>query len=299
VSVPADPPPLSTRVLAVDAARGAALVGMIVYHAVWDLGLLGLADPPPAEAPGWRLFARIVAASFLVLVGVSLVLASRNGLDRRRYLRRLAAIGAAAAAVTTVTFFAVPNGVVVFGILHHVVVASVLALPFLRAPLWIVIGTALAVLAAPAVVDQPGLGLIGLGALSWPSVDHVPLFPWFSAVLAGIALARLGPLRVRVPDTRTMRALAAFGRRSLIVYLVHQPVLLGVLWAASFALPPAVEREFVASCRQSCEGSGRDPASCTRICACTAETARRERLFRAPDAEARLAAAARLCARAE
>jgi uncharacterized membrane protein len=299
MSAPADPPPLSARVLAVDAARGAALVGMILYHAVWDLGLLGLADPPPAEAPGWRLFARIVAASFLVIVGISLVLATRNGLDLRRYLRRLAVIAAAAGAVTVATWLAVPSGVVVFGILHHVALASVLALPFVRAPLWLVSATGIAVLAAPFLVEAPALGLLGLGELGWPSVDHVPLFPWFSAVLAGVALARVAPPRPAESGPRWARALAGFGRRSLLVYLVHQPVLLALLWAASLALPPAVERRFAASCVRSCEAAGRDAPSCARACACTTETARRERLLSAPDAEARLAAAARLCARAD
>ncbi|MFN4212329.1 MAG: heparan-alpha-glucosaminide N-acetyltransferase domain-containing protein, partial [Devosia sp.] len=79
-------------------------------------------------------FARSIAASFLTLVGFSLVLATRGGLNRKAYLKRLAMVGAAAMLVTVATFFAIRDNFIFFGILHQVALASVIALPFLRAP---------------------------------------------------------------------------------------------------------------------------------------------------------------------
>ncbi|HEY8578676.1 MAG TPA: heparan-alpha-glucosaminide N-acetyltransferase domain-containing protein, partial [Beijerinckiaceae bacterium] len=73
--------PATARVPLVDAARGAALVGMAIYHFVWDLGFFGLIPRDWPYDPRFVLFGHAVAASFLALVGVSLALAARDGLD--------------------------------------------------------------------------------------------------------------------------------------------------------------------------------------------------------------------------
>ena len=90
----------SGRVDAVDCARGLALIGMAVYHLSWDLADFRLASPLLPFTPPMRLLSHSVASVFLALVGVSLALAHRNGLNLRAFWRRLAIIGAAAALVT-------------------------------------------------------------------------------------------------------------------------------------------------------------------------------------------------------
>src|SRR6185503_12461180 len=62
------------RLDAIDAIRGAALCAMVVYHFAWDLADFHLVGWDVAAGPIWRLFARSIASSFLILVGVSLVL---------------------------------------------------------------------------------------------------------------------------------------------------------------------------------------------------------------------------------
>ena len=65
--------------------------------------------------------------------------------------------------------------------------------------------------------------------------DYVPLFPWTGVLLIGIAAGhwlmreRFGPL---APLGRVPAALRWLGRHSLVVYLVHQPLLIGLLWLA-------------------------------------------------------------------
>ncbi|WP_164177085.1 heparan-alpha-glucosaminide N-acetyltransferase domain-containing protein, partial [Streptococcus pneumoniae] len=71
-----------------------------------------------ALEPGWRWFARCIAGSFLVLVGFSLILATRNGINRKAYVRRLVMVAGAAALVTLGTWFALPHAYIFFGILH-------------------------------------------------------------------------------------------------------------------------------------------------------------------------------------
>jgi uncharacterized membrane protein len=65
-----------------------------------------------------------------------------------------------------------------------------------------------------------------------PTEDHVPLLPWFGVVLVGVALGAALP-RARVALDRmgrlSPRWLGWLGRHSLLIYLVHQPVLIGAL----------------------------------------------------------------------
>ena len=129
------------RIPALDLARGAALAAMVIYHAAWDLSFLGLIETDIRDHTGWILFARAIAASFLVLVGIGLVLAHASGADapgwnRAASFKRLGMITGAALLVTAGTYAAMPDNFIFFGILHAIAVSSVLALPFLRLPSW-------------------------------------------------------------------------------------------------------------------------------------------------------------------
>jgi uncharacterized membrane protein len=236
------------RVAAIDMARGAALAAMAVYHFSWDLSFYRLADVPVTSATGWIIFARMIAGSFLGLVGVSLVLAARGGINWRGYLKRLAQIVAAAAAITVATWFAFPGTYIFFGILHAIALFSLLALPFLRLPAVLTLATAALAFAAPALIsgplfDRPWLLWTGLGTVFPPSNDYVPLFPWFGATLTGLALAKIaenagywGRLAGWQPQTAFARLAAFAGRHSLLVYLAHQPLLLALLGGVAWVV---------------------------------------------------------------
>jgi uncharacterized membrane protein len=238
---PAVPP---FRLPLVDLARGVALLAMAVYHFFWDLEFFGLADLGVTENMLWIAFARAIAASFLALVGLGLVLGHTNGVKLKPFLRRLAIIVAAAAAITGLSYFADPDGIIWFGILHCIAVSSVIGLLFLHLPVIVVILAGMACIAAPYVATSPvfnGLGWIWLGLAQdvIPSNDYNPLLPWFGYVLLGIAAARLFPPEkwpFWQPRSIASRALCFAGRHSLIVYLVHQPLLMGTVWLAAQTL---------------------------------------------------------------
>src|SRR6478736_3096248 len=107
--------PETPRFALVDLARGVALLAMFVYHFAYDLSFFGLIETDIVAEPGWRLFARCIAGSFLTIVGFSLVLATQKGLNRRAYLKRLAMVAGAAALVTLGTWFAMPGNFIFFG----------------------------------------------------------------------------------------------------------------------------------------------------------------------------------------
>ena len=223
-----------------DLARGIALIAMAIYHFVWDLSLFGLVSPQTPFEPHWRYLARATAGSFLFLAGISLTIAHANGIRWRPYSRRLAMILGAAGLITALTLYATPEQFIFFGILHMIAAGSVAGLALVRLPWWIAIGIAIVVLwiglfYENAMFDHPFLWWTGLGTASIPSSDLVPFFPSFAAIAAGIAVAKLANLEggsTSSVDTSTVsRALRWAGRHSLFVYLVHQPILIGLIFA--------------------------------------------------------------------
>lgn len=269
------------RLEAIDVARGLALVAMAIYHFAWDLEFFGHVPHAMTAQGGWKLFARCIASSFLFLVGVSLFLGHAKGIRWRPFLRRFVMVAGAAAAISLVTWLAVPGGFIFFGILHQIALASMLGLAFLRLPSIVTIVVAVAVLAAPHFLrstffDHPAWWWVGLSSVNPRSNDYVPLFPWFAAVLFGIATARIAThvgLFERMASWRMpnwSRPLQFAGRHSLAVYLIHQPVLISLLWLFSQIMPaaePARDAQFMRACQAQCEDV-QDRPFCEYYCVC-------------------------------
>lgn len=309
------------RIDAIDVARGLALLAMAVYHFSWDLSFLQLVATPVGSDPAWQWFARAIAGSFLFLVGVSLALGHGDGVRWRPFLKRFATIAGAAGLITVATYFVFPDSYIFFGILHCIAVSSVLALPFLRLPWPATLAAAALVLAAPHLAasdafDAPAVAWLGLGTRVPVTNDYVPIFPWFGMVLAGIAAGRLTLpllggrwfLRWRAGGP-VGRALRWAGRRSLVLYLLHQPVLLGLLYPLALAVgpnPAAEAAPFLRQCERSCLAAGRSRGTCERACACTVEALKANGLWAParreeppPEEQAAVRTLARQCFAAE
>ena len=306
------------RIAAIDVTRGAAILAMVAYHFSFDLYHFGYVDWPVTTAPAWRGFAAAIASTFLFLAGVGLVLAHGDGIRWRAFARRLAIIALAAAAVTAVTLMAMPAAPVWFGILHAIALFSLIGLAFVRVAVPVTLAAAVAVMVLPFVWRSPafdGFAFIwlGLGERLRASMDYEPLFPWFGVTLLGIALARTfrdafrraarpaapadadaaaadggtapgEPPRPSQPALPA-RVLAWAGRRSLIIYLLHQPVLFAVLFTAlAVAGPPSGpwSRAFTAECEDACTARGADPAACAAQCGCARDEIVRRGLVPAP-----------------
>jgi uncharacterized membrane protein len=225
------------RIAAIDALRGGALCLMFVYHFSFDLRYYRVIASDFEHDPFWLGFRALIVASFMALVGISLVLADRAGATTAHFWKRIGIIAACAVAASVASYLVFPRTFIYFGILHCIAVASILAWPTVRKPLVaLVIGVAL--IAAGLAYSDP---LFDARAFSWlgftthkpATEDYVPLAPWAGVVLIGVAaghaLARANfrPLSQLANAPRWLRFL---GRHSLVVYMVHQPILLGALW---------------------------------------------------------------------
>jgi uncharacterized membrane protein len=238
----------------VDAARGVAMIMVVLYHLVYDLDNFG-GYGIESTSGFWAFFADFSASAFLFLVGLSLAISSererraeRRGLELfGKYARRGARIFLYGMLITVV-FLALGYGYVIFGILQLIGLSIVLAYPFLRLR-FVNAFVGLAVVAAGAYVGAQHIvagGVVGvllapLGVfpegLFMP--DYRPLLPWFGVVLLGLFFGNVAyvPLRKEAPAGSPPYAapLAFIGRHTLFIYLVHQPVLLATLWALGIA----------------------------------------------------------------
>lgn len=225
------------RVPAVDALRGLALCLMFVYHFAFDLRFYRVIAADFEHDPFWLGFRALIVAAFMLLVGVSMVLADRAGATRGHFLKRVGVIALCALAASAGSFFLFPRSFIYFGILHCIAVASVLARPLVRRPHAALVIGCVAIVAGVAwshpVFDARALSWLGFTTMKPATEDFVPLAPWAGVVLVGVALgqvlARHG-FRAIAPFAGAPAPLRWLGRHSLPVYMLHQPVFLGALW---------------------------------------------------------------------
>ncbi|MGN6775779.1 DUF1624 domain-containing protein [Rhizobium sp.] len=295
----ADAPQKTPRIGILDTARGVALLAMASYHCTWDFEFFGYLDSGTAETGWLKLYARVIASTFLFLAGFSLVLANTPEIRWRSYWRRLGMIVAAAAAISLVTFIGMLDEWIFFGILHSIAAASLIGLLFLRLPAFATLLVAI-VLAVGIVVDNliaplslhspffdaPWLWWVGLSENIQRSNDYVPLFPWLTPFLFGLGTAQLatslGWLKSLAKFGPGRNLIARAGRHSLIFYLVHQPVLFGLVYLLSLVAPAPPQDAtagYIGQCVASCTRSGSE-AMCRSFCQCTLDKLQTQNLFK-------------------
>ena len=197
------------------------------------------------DSPFLTWLARCTAGLFLLVAGVSMHLRYSGGSSKesaRHALLRGAKLFALGMVVTAATRVVAGDGFVVFGILHLIGFGTLLAWPLLAWPNLCLACGLLLVAAAPVVsgltIDSPWLLWLGVKTPDFFSVDYTPVVPWFGLMLVGVfAGSRFFPAGERAVKAHAWgesglgRGLAAVGRRSLLIYFLHQPVFL-----AGFAL---------------------------------------------------------------
>ena len=208
----------TSRMWLPDALRELALLNMLAYHAMYDWVYVFGHESSWYNiwAPGCHVWQQYICWSFILLSGFSFPLAKRpakNGLI----------VAGCAAVLTFVTALFMPSEAIWFGVLHlnaAAVLLTCLVYPLLqRLPA----GAGLAASAALfALTNQLPEGYLS-------SADYFPILPWVFLFWCGVFLARLWrPGRGEPPAA--LRPLCAIGRNTLLVYMLHQPVIYGALW---------------------------------------------------------------------
>ena len=119
------PAPRVERVASIDALRGVAIVAMVAYHFAFDLRFFGVTRADFENDPFWLTARASIVTSFLLLAGISLVLADRAGVDRPRFLRRVALVALCALAASVASYVIYPQTFIYFRhpALHRAVAA--------------------------------------------------------------------------------------------------------------------------------------------------------------------------------
>lgn len=235
------------RLPVVDLARGLAIAQMIVYHFIYDLTYFGWLHFDMTSEPEWIAWRNAIVSQFLLVSGVGVGLGDAAGRSGARFWRRWVQVAAAAALVSIGSAWMFGPRLIWFGILHFIAVALLLARPLPALGPWnLAIGAAL--LAVGLSVHDPRFdpawtSWIGLVAHKPPTEDYVPLLPWFGVVAIGVGAAELWrrrgfalPASLQRLGSSPARALRWLGRWPLTIYLVHQPIMMGVLFLVRRAL---------------------------------------------------------------
>lgn len=244
-----------------DTLRGLTLISMILYHTVWDLVFEFHLDLPwYRNTPGY-LWQQSICYGFILLSGFCYAL-NRSWFNR---FSRGLIILSAGCLITLATFWFMPENLIIFGILFFIGAAMLLLLPLEELLLsfnssaglsfsgllflltrninkgWLGFENFNWYLLPSSWYQHSYLGsFLGFKTREFYSLDYYSLLPWIFLYLAGYFLCRLllekSP-RYHTPESQGQLTLPPFfqkgweplnrlGRRSLLLYLIHQPFIL-------------------------------------------------------------------------
>lgn len=226
-----------SRIWELDALRGVCILCVIVVHFLFDLSFFGGFQ---LTLPAWYVFLQEYGgAIFVLLSGCCATLGTRS-------MRRGCIVFAAGMLITGVTYGMYRLGmsgadvVVKFGVLHLLGVCMILYPLFKKLPpaalasLGIIIAvTGFAI--RGVVVPQRWLFPLGLTYEGFTSSDYFPIFPQLGYFFIGAAIGKTAyrEKKTLLPGTFGKTPVARFfcwcGRQSLFIYLLHQPIVYGLL----------------------------------------------------------------------
>ncbi len=241
---------MTQRSITLDAIKGGLVLAMIAYHACYVAVMFGLSGIELYRGFWWA-FPRAIAAGFISVSGWNLAAKRARGAGFDAFARRAGMLALVALAISAATWPVLGKGFVFFGVIHLLALSSLLAYPLLGRPVAAALtGMALmisGIALAKLRFEFAWLAWLGLRPLDLYPADYLPLAPWFAFIAFGSAArdalrGRLSgdsaspqdqkrQLRPSKVPPAILRLLAATGRRSLIVYLAHLPLLYGLGWA--------------------------------------------------------------------
>ena len=214
------------RIDELDSLRATALVMMLVLNFVTDLNHFGIMNTETGDQ--WWWLARIAASLFVGISGVSYFLAHRLEYDFTKTSGRTKRLIFWAFVITIITYIFEPSAYVRFGVLHLLALASIVAFPVARKPEF-ALGIGLILLIIP-LSSNSNLVWLGLRETGFIAVDYFPLNPWLGIFFIGLALAsRIYPEGKPLTEIQWPEKWLWFGRNTLTIYVIHQPILIGFL----------------------------------------------------------------------
>lgn len=229
----------------IDSLRGLAIISMVLYHLIFDLYYFYEINFL-TQSNLLIILGKLSAITFLILVGVSLSLKRDNVNNNKLFFvsitKRSLFILFWAYLITLITYIFTPNETIFFGVLHLIGTSMLISIPLLLMNsntvdlLFVIIIIISSKIITNINTSHYLLIPIGVTPSPFSSFDYFPLLPWLSYIIVGIILGNIyRPYRkkhtisIDIHKNKSLK-LSALGQRSLLIYLVHQPAILFVLY---------------------------------------------------------------------
>jgi len=217
-----------TRIYTLDNLRAIAIITMVIYHVLFDLNLFGLInlnlDKPPIT-----FLVIIFGVLFVTLAGIT------SALSHKLFKQSLKLL-VFALLISITTYFFDKHTYVRFGILH--LLALLTFILYLTKHKYLLLIS----LVFPILINYfyPNMMSIILGfpPTNFTSLDYYPIFPWAIPFGLGyilskpiIQLAKSSSINFHIP------IISSIGKHSLIIYLIHQPIIFTIVFLCSKIAP--------------------------------------------------------------
>lgn len=231
----------------IDVLRGIAIILMIIFHILYDLNYFQLINLS-LYTGYFLIYVYLIGILFFLLVGISLTLSytkSKEFLTKNKlkikFIKRGLKIFILGLFITLITWLYLDEGFIIFGVLHCIGISIILVYPFLKirypnlliGVLLISIGLFL----KNFTFDFQWLIWLGFRYSSFYTIDYFPILPWLGVILIGIFLGNTfypnHNRKFRILDLSNFKIVKFFiylGQNSLIIYFIHQPILLSIIY---------------------------------------------------------------------
>ena len=233
-----------SRIPEIDLLRGTAVIMMIIFHTAFDLDYFNIYNAG-IDSGFWYLFGYLTGFLFVFIAGISVWISWKRVADRMdqrsiylKFAKRGFYLFLIGMGITALSLIFAPESPIMFGTLHLIGFCVVIAPFFFRfSTKNIFIG--IAIIAAGFIVQgvhgNPALLWIGIHQAGFSSLDYKPILPWLGYFLAGMAAAawiypdgrKKNPSKII--KNRIFDMIRVPGRHSLLIYIIHQPVIILLL----------------------------------------------------------------------
>ena len=221
----------SKRYIEVDLVRGFALLLMVAFHFSYDLNHFEYIDINIRYGLDWRYFRYLILTLFIATVGISLVLANTTKVDYKKVSQRALKLLIASSLISVASYFMNPSMWIYFGVIHFILVGSLVGLLFVKRPyLSLIVGVVIIILYNLGFANMHWLYNALHETLHLPrhTEDLVQFVPWFGVLLIGIFIGEKKWYALGIKSNSLFEGLAFLGQHALIIYLIHQPILFGI-----------------------------------------------------------------------
>ncbi|MFA7298062.1 MAG: heparan-alpha-glucosaminide N-acetyltransferase [Candidatus Absconditabacterales bacterium] len=218
-----------TRITELDFLRGIALILMIYFHLIWSMKEMFGYDVSYAFGINFYI-GKISAILFILISGIVYSFGRFN-------LKRFLLLAGIAIIISVATYFYSDATFIKFGIIHFFALSSLVALLFSKSNKYLSILIGIGIIVAGFRINtihmnSDYLFFVGIVSKSFQSADFYPLIPWFGIYLIGMGLSKIFYTTKQNVFGKTLHfaPIDFVGRNTLIIYLIHQPIIIGILY---------------------------------------------------------------------